>query len=445
MKNKFLKAFLLSLATGFALTGCGGSNSDSNAGGNGIKIIKVWVHKSSEEPEGKVYKQIANNFNNLEKKTADGRIIRMSVEFYGATLETKITGALVTHQLPDVIAIDSSDISAKANAEIIVPIDTYVSQTERDSYINSVIEQSTIDNKLYALSGMEAPAGLYYNKDLLKSVGYTDADFGTLENPWSWNDVFKAMKKLKAANKKYQIKLNLGFGDDGYMYLYSPLVYSAGGTFGKDGTVEASLTSKNSVNGIKQLEMFFEDKTTDWAYTGTSETAFADELIPFQIYGPWDARTIEKGSSAVKGHYDIMPYPVYEDEAGQKSKTVATPCGSFGFAVTRDSKDLEAATEVVKYLTGAESSEMMHNAIGTFPTHKQLLNTMSSFQSGAMKSLATYLLANTLTRPKMVKYPQLKDCYESILSYIKNMNQVKDYNLEKKIQEESRKVDLAKA
>lgn len=441
MKRNLKKLLLLSLAVPFlSLTSCGGSNEEE-----GIKIIKVWVHKSSEEPEGKVYNQIKNNFNNLQMQTNDGRTIRMAIEFYGSTLETKISGAILTHQLPDIVAIDSSDIAAKVNAEIVVPIDSYVSTMERESYIDSVIEQSTIGDHLYALSGMEAPAGLYYNKDILKSVGYAEEDFGTLENPWSWTDVFKAMKTLKNQNRPYQIKLNLGFGDDGYMYLYSPLVYSAGGTFGTDGTVEASLTRAESIAGIKQLERFFQDKNTDWVYSGTSETAFAEEVVPFQIYGPWDARTIEKGNSSVKGHYDIMPYPVYESESGEKSSIVATPCGSFGFAVTRDAKDVEAATQVIKYLTGKESSEMMHNAIGTFPTHKELLSTMDAFQSGPMKSLASYLLANTYTRPKMVKYPQLKVAYGEVLTYIKNMQQVgANYDLEKKIRDEMRNVDLAK-
>lgn len=440
MKRKFLNLLLLApVIPCLALTSCGGSPEEEE----GIKIVKVWVHKSSEEPEGKVYNQIKNNFNNLEMKTSDGRTIRMAIEFYGTTLETKISGSILTHQLPDIIAIDSSDIAAKASAGIIVPIDNYVTQEERDSYINSVIEQSTINNQLYALSGMEAPAGLYYNKDILKSVGYTDDDFGTLDNPWSWNDVFEAMTRLKNQNKPYQIKLNLGFGDDGYMYLYSPLVYSAGGSFGTDGTVEASLTTPQSVAGIKQLERFFEDKNISWSYQGASETAFAQEQVPFQIYGPWDARTIEKSDYAIKGHYDIMPYPVYESETGEKSSIVATPCGSFGFAVTRDSKDVEAATKAVKYLTGIDSSQMMHNAIGTFPTHKTLLNNSNTFQSGAMKSLATYLLANTYTRPRMVKYPQLKDAYGEVLSYIKNMQQVKNYDLEKKIHEVMASVDSA--
>ncbi len=444
MKKKLSLLLILLL-----LAGCGGENNTSKSddtGNIGTKIVKVWVHKSSEEPEGKVYKQLQSLFNSQEITNSKGQRLVISMEFYGSTLETKINGALLTNGLPDVIAVDSSDITAKAYNEILKDITSYVSETEKDSYIDSVIEASTIDGKLYALGAMEAPGGLYYNIDLLKSVGIND--FGTLENPWSWTDVMDAMKILKENNKAYQIKLNFGFGTDGYMYLYSPLVYSAGGSFGSDDHVKEALTSEKSVAGIKQIEQFFSTKGLgngeSWVYSGSKETAFAEEEIAFEIYGPWNVRTIENENLKVKGHYDIMPYPVYEDEKGNKSNIVATPCGSYEFGVTTHTKDVESAATVVKFLTNADSSKMLYDAIGTYPTHKSLLQNESLFGSDAAKSLAEYLLNNTYTRPKMIKYPQLKNAYQEILSYIKNKDMVSKYNLEAKIQSESEIVDNAR-
>lgn len=59
-----------------------------------------------------------------------------------------------------------------------------------------------------------------------------------------------------------------------------------------------------------------------------------------------------------------MPMPVYYD--GTTKGTVAAGCGSWGFGVTRNAKDVQAAATVVEYFTSAESSEMMYSAIGTF-------------------------------------------------------------------------------
>jgi fructooligosaccharide transport system substrate-binding protein len=445
MRNVFFgttSVFMFSLL----LSACGGTSTESFEAGT--KVIKVWVHKNETEDEGKIYKQIQTNFNNEAIQTPGGTTLKMSMTFWGSTLESKIDASLLTGGLPDIIAVDSSDVAAKVHNNVIVPFDQYLSEEDKAAYVTSVIEQGTIDDEIYFLSGMEAPGGLYYNKTLLREAGYTDNDFGTLANPWSFKDLHDAQKALKNANKEYQVALNVGFGTDGHMYLYSPLVYSAGASFGTENNVASALTQTNAVKGIAQLEQFYRKdglaSNESWVYSGTSDSAFASGLIPFQIHGPWDARKIAKSDSSLKDNYGIMPYPVFEDELGNKSEIFASPNGSFGFGVTKDAKDIEAATIALKYLTGEVASEMMYNAIGTYPTHNSLLNTLDVFKSGPEKELADYLKANTYTRPKMVKYPMLKDAYAEILDYIKNINTLgASYDLEAQIQDQMSRVDRA--
>lgn len=448
-KNMKFKSTTFLCLLSFLLVGGLTSCNKSDEGGDGTtKIIKVWVHKNETEDEGKVYKQLQTNFNNANLTDSSGKVLRMSMTFVGSSLDDKIDGSLITGGLPDIIAVDSSDVAVKVRNGVLVDFSSYVSNEEKNSYVTSVIEQGTINGKLYLLSGMEAPGGLYYNKTMLYAAGYTDGDFGTLENPWSFKDLHKAQIRLKNANQPYQIALNTGFGTDGYMYLYSPLVYSAGATFGSDDHVAEALTTDNAVNGIAQLEMFYSKEglssNESWVYSGTSDSAFSLEQIPFQIHGPWDARKIAKSTSSFKNEYDIMPYPVYESASGVKSNIFASPCGSYGFGITKDSKNVEAAAIAVKYLTGESASRMMYDAIGTFPTNKALLSSMEELSSGPSYHLAQYLQANIYTRPKMVKYPQLKDAYGQVLEYVKNMNSVTNYNLKNKIQELMSVVDASR-
>ncbi len=237
-------ASLMCASAVVALTACGGDYSGDTAT---TKTVKVWVHKSEGEDEGRTYRAIEEAFNEQELKTQDGRTIVMKMIYKNDadSLRTSIAGENITGGLPDVFAVDSADVTYYAHDRLIVPIDEYLTDEIKNDYVASVIDQSTYDGKLYALSGMDAPGGLYYNKTLLKSVGYEDGDFGTISDPWSWKDVMEAMDALKAAGKKYQIKLNLGFGgNEGQMYLHSPLVYSAGGTFANaEGKTVGSLNS----------------------------------------------------------------------------------------------------------------------------------------------------------------------------------------------------------
>jgi fructooligosaccharide transport system substrate-binding protein len=450
---KQFRKSILTLASLFVLasmlTSCGGESLESIDPLNpGTKVIQVWVHKNETEDEGKIYKQIQTNFNNAGIKSPNGQTLKMSMTFWGTTLESKIDASLLTGGLPDIVAVDSSDVAAKVYNNVIVPFGEHITEEVKDSYVDSVIGQGTIDDKLYFLSAMEAPGGLYYNKKMLREVGYTDEQFGNLDSPWSFKDVHDAQKVLKAAGKPYQIALNVGFGTDGHMYLYSPLVYTAGATFGTENNVAAALTTPQAVAGIAQLERFYlkEGLTSNesWVYSGTSDSAFASEQVPFQIHGPWDARRIAKADSNLKNEYGIMPFPVYENKSGVKSNILASPNGSFGFGITKDSRDVGAAAVALTYLTGEVASEMMFNAIGTFPTHKSLLNEMDVFKSGPEKELADFLKVNTFTRPKMVKYPMLKDAYGEVLDYIKNINTLgASYDLAKHIQDQMSRVDRA--
>ena len=448
----------LVMASMFALAACGTDDGDiltsvsiDESGNSHIvttKIINVWVHKSESEDEGKIYKAIMDRFNEAGVTTASGDQVRMTMEFLGANIENRISAALVTGGLPDILAVDSSEVAGRVHYEILRSIDDYVEESDVSDYVDSVIEQGTIDGKLYTLSAMEAPGGLYYNKDMLKKVGYTEADFGTLEDPWSWKDVHEAQEKLYEAGEKYQINLHNGFGTDGDMYFYSPLVYSAGGSFGEDGAVEEALTSEASMNGIRQLEPFYDTEglkaNERWIYQGTNDLAFVQGQIPFSIYGPWDVRTIANDYPSFQNSYGIMPYPVYEDESGNKSERVSIPCGSYGFGITRDCRDekMDAAVEALLFLTGKEASEELYYGIGTYPTSKESLASIPELTTGPAKVLADCLEANEYTRPKQVKYPQLKNAYSSILTYMLNMEyHANDYDLEAYVREQAQIVD----
>ncbi len=412
--------------------------------GNTVRVVKLWLHKSEAESEGVVYKALAENFNDARLTTADGKRVMVQLEFKNSSdvLATSIQSEILTGGLPDVVAVDAPNIAAYADAGILQSIQDYVSTEERASYIESVIEQSTIDSKLYALSAMDAPTGLYYNKTVLKTIGYTDADFGTYSDPWSYSDLTTAIAALKAAGKPYKIKTNLGFGgDEGCMYLYSPVVYNAGGLFsGSNGKATGYLNSAASLAGLAQFAELFKADNGSYIYSGTSESALAGSDVAFEVYGPWLVDSIEKNYSSFKNSYDIMPFPVYKSDSGVKGE-VATGCGSWGFGVTTSAKNAEASALVVKYFTNKDASKLMYQSIGTFPTHKSLYSELTAFQSGPRKTFADLLTYTAKPRPIMVNYPKLSDEYSNIIEYIETMATSVDFNLSSYVTSRASTVD----
>lgn len=443
MKKRLLCGLTLGLAA-LGLCSCG---SGEEVDEPGVKTVKVWVHKSEAEDEGKVYSAIADQFNEEEFKTDDGtRTIRMKLEFKNSseTLSTAINAEVLTGGLPDIVAVDSSNIAAYADARILTSIDDYVTEAVRSDYVDSVIEQSTFEDKLYALSGMDAPTGLYYNKDLLKQVGYTDSDFGTTSNPWSWKDVFEAMNRLKSNNLTYKTKLNLGFGGaEGCMYLYSSLVYSSGGKFcGEDGKTAGYLNDVKALEGLKVFEKFFTplQDGESFVYQGSNTDALAGQEVAFEIYGPWSIATIKKNYPDFENSYGIMPMPVYESETGEKGSLVGG-CGSWGFGVTENSKDKSSAVKALEYLTGKEASLLMYESIGTFPTHKSLYEEVEDFKTGRLKEMSDLLNQASTPRPVMVNYPKVSAAYSNIIAYIESLYGTADYNLKSYVDSQVAQID----
>ena len=78
MKKRWMTALLALVLTcslvGFA--GCGGGD-DGPQDTADVKVVKVWLHKSEAEPEGRVYRTLAEMFNEKKLTTRDGRTIVM--------------------------------------------------------------------------------------------------------------------------------------------------------------------------------------------------------------------------------------------------------------------------------------------------------------------------------------------------------------------------------
>ena len=82
----------------------------------------------------------------------------MSLEFKNSSdaLDSSINGELLGGGLPDIVAVDSPNITAYAAQEIILPLDEHLTDDVKNSYVDSVITQSTYKGKLFALSSFTA-------------------------------------------------------------------------------------------------------------------------------------------------------------------------------------------------------------------------------------------------------------------------------------------------
>lgn len=94
LTNLLLACVLALSLFGFAACSKNGDELEDTAD---VKVVKVWLHKSEAEPEGRIYRTIADMFNEKKLHTKDGRTIMMSLEFKNSSdaLDSSINGELL--------------------------------------------------------------------------------------------------------------------------------------------------------------------------------------------------------------------------------------------------------------------------------------------------------------------------------------------------------------
>lgn len=223
MKKKIL-SFALAGSLMLGLTGCG-QKSDPNPGSKkgydeGEQYVSIWVHSIEDTDEGRAYRQSVNAFN----KKYNGKYFA-DIEFIprndsGGGYTDKINASVMSGGLPDVLTVDGPNISSYAHNNIIAPL-VDVTKKEKSEYLNSIIEQGTVDGKLYALGAMESSVGLYYNKDILDKAGVTVPD---QDHPWTFSEFLNVLEKVKKVtdqSKGYLLDMTFPTGE-ATIYYYAP-------------------------------------------------------------------------------------------------------------------------------------------------------------------------------------------------------------------------------
>ena len=119
----------------------------------------------------------------------------------GGGYSDKINASVMSGDLPDVLTVDGPNIAAYAENGIIQPL-AEISEKEKSEYLESIIEQGTYNDKLYALGAMESSVGLYYNKDILKEAGI---DVPDADHPWTFSEFLKVLEKVKKVTTRKRV------------------------------------------------------------------------------------------------------------------------------------------------------------------------------------------------------------------------------------------------
>lgn len=412
MKKKLICSTAAISLAAFSLTGCTKNIKPGDIAGfdDGEEYLSIWVHSIEETPEGEAYRQAVDSFN----ETYNGKYFA-NIEFIprndsGGGYSDKVNASVLSGDLPDVLTVDGPNIAAYAANGIIQPLAS-LSDEERAVYLDSILEQGTYNDQLYALGAMESSVGLYYNKDIISEAGI---EIPAPDAPWTFTEFFEILEQLKPVmdNKNgYPLDMTFPVGEAS-IYYYAPFIWSNGGDF----VSEDGLTVDNIFNSEKNASaMSYFKGLADKKYMSAVpiENLFESGRAAFKFDGAWEVNTIYQSYPDV--NLGVAPYIVGDNWNGEKY----TPTGSWTYAASSETDNIEGATELVKWMSGVESGLMLFEKTKSLPSTYAAYEQISLFSEDEnYKALYEQLRDYGHPRPKTPAYPQLSSMFQQSLENI---------------------------
>lgn len=411
--KKAVSIGISSLLLTATLTGCGGKNvqpGDVPGYDAGETYISMWVHTIEDTPEGQAYLESVKSFNDAYDGTYFADVEFIPRNDSGGGYSDKINASVMSGDLPDVITVDGPNVAAYAANNIIQPL-AELSDDERSAYLDSILDQGTYDDELYALGAMESSVGLYYNKEILEEAGIT---VPAADDPWTWTEFTEILERLKPIMDEkngYPLDMTFPVGESS-IYYYAPFIWSNGGDLvSEDGlTVDGVFNSSENVETMQYFRSLVDNQYMSQA---PIEKLFESGRAAFKFDGAWEVNTIYESYPDIE--LGVAPYVVSDNWDGGRY----TPTGSWAYAATSNASDIEAATELVKWMSGTESGVRLFENTKSMPSTYAAYEQITLFEEDEnYKALYEQLRDYGHPRPKTPVYPQVSTSFQQALESV---------------------------
>lgn len=137
---------------------------------------------------------------------------------------------------------------------------------------------------------------------------------------------------------------------------------------------------------------------------------FESGRAAFKFDGAWEVNTIYQSYSDID--LGVAPYIVSDNWDGGRY----TPTGSWAYAATTKTEHIEAATELVKWMSGVDSGVLLYENTKSVPSTYAAYDQITAFEEDEnYKALYEQLRDYGHPRPKTPVYPQVSTSFQQVL------------------------------
>ena len=213
------------------------------------------------------------------------------------------------------------------------------------------------------------------------------------------------------------------------IYYFAPFVWSGGGKLVSDDglTVDGYFNSEQTAAAMEYFRTIVEK---EYMSKAPIDHLFESGRAAFKFDGAWEVNTVYTSYPDI--NLGVAPYIVSDGWNGE----AYTPTGSWAFAASTETKDIEGATELVKWMSGVESGIRIWDMTKNFPSTYEAFENIDVFQTDENYSALYNQLSNYgHPRPKTPVYPQVSTSFQEVLESValsgKDVNEELDKAVER--------------
>jgi ABC-type glycerol-3-phosphate transport system substrate-binding protein len=362
-------------------------------------VVRVWCHQG-QDAENKAMREIARAFNAAH----EDRGIEVELTFFPDFQYTeKIAIAAAAKDLPDAFDVDGPLVARYVEARLLLDLSDRVSAGELSDFLPTILQQGTIDQRLYALGAFESGVVLYFDRELFERAGVIPPEAG---RAWTWDEFLSACARLKR-NGIEPVALHMNeTADEWFTYAFSPVLWSGGGQLiAEDGlTVRGVLASEPNVRSLKAWQLLFQ-----YGFAPTDPVdpdRFGHGEVAMDWTGHWMTRSHAQKKGARLG---TMPLP----RIGSQS---VAPCGSWCWAISRVTPVPAAAALWIKWVTDPKNGILpIVRANGAIPARRSAFQFFPEFNEQPYALFRQQLEQTAQPRPRTPHYAVLTQRFSAAL------------------------------
>jgi len=343
------------------LSACGGGS------GSGLKQVDVKVPDKYKKRQNIVMWTSWTGTNGttmdtlLQKFNDSQTDIYAQAQYQGGYFDAipKVTAALRAKAVPDLVAFGDTGWQNFFVNGYIEDLTGYMDSGFEDTLQPTLAAMGYIQGKMYWVPFARSTPIMYYNKTLFAKAGLPD------RGPKTWTELREwgpELAKIKVSNGETAKATTLQGQDD---WEYQASVWEFGGEY-SDG-LDIKINTDGAVDAAEWFrKLIFEDKM---AYLEASYgTAFNTGLIGTYMNSTGALAGTYESAKAAKFEFGCSPLPT--------QVTGGIPPGGAGISMLKPlpTDRAQAAWELIKYLSTAESSAFWSLSTGYLPVVKDAVN-----------------------------------------------------------------------